>query len=156
MNQKGFSSIALVIGIVIVVGVAGLVSWNIKGNPSPAQENTPVNQQSNTNANAQESSVEVQVRNAIEKVLSQDTLPNPNEQMPKAIKLLSVDVNENKVTLNFSKEITSKGQAVFEDIFSLVSNAIHPIIQGEGIDPKYSELNFIVLVEGKSGSEIFQ
>ncbi len=156
MNQKGFSNIALVIGIVIVVGVAGLVFRKIKDNSSPVQENTSVGQQSSTNANTQESSVEVQVRNAIERVLLQGTLPNPNEQMAKGIKLLSVDVSENKVTLNFSKQITSKGQAVFEDTFSLISNVIHPIIQGEGINPKYSELSFAVFVDGKSASEIFK
>ena len=99
--------------------------------------------------NIQESSTEVDVRNAVEKVLSQGTLPNPNEQMPKNIKLLSVVVNENVVTLNFSKEITSNGQGVYEDTFSLISNVIHPIIQGEGINPTYPELLINVLVEGK-------
>jgi hypothetical protein len=31
----------------------------------------------------------------------------------------------------------------------LVSNAVHPIIQGEGKDAKYADLIFITLIEGK-------
>src|SRR5688572_13649674 len=77
-----------------------------------------------------ESAQETQVRTAVEKVLSQNKTLDPNQEMPKGIELLSVQINENKVTLNFSKEIMSEGQATSEDIFSLVSNAIHPIIQG--------------------------
>lgn len=41
------------------------------------------------------------------------------------------------------------GQAVYEDVFSLAMNAVHPIIQGEGVEPRYPELNFNILVEGE-------
>lgn len=103
-----------------------------------------------------ESATERQVRNAIEKVLTTGVALNPNEPMPKGIQLISVDVETSNITLNFSKEITSKGQAAFEDVFSLVSNAIHPIIQGTGTSPKYSTLNISVLVKGRSITEYFK
>ena len=101
----------------------------------------------------QTSSVEDQVRTEVEKVLAQGTLPNPSLEMPKNIKLLSVNVDENQVTLNFSKEIVSNGRDAFEATFSLVANAVHPIIQGEGQDPRYPEMGFIILVDGKPVSD---
>jgi|GEM_PF-4976011 len=96
-----------------------------------------------------ESSAEAQMRIAVEKVLAQKTLANSGQPMPKGIKLLSVKLNENQVTFDFSKEILSDGQATFENIFSLVSSATHDIIQGTGKDPKYAEVKYTVLVEGK-------
>ncbi|MDP3947232.1 MAG: GerMN domain-containing protein [bacterium] len=140
--KKGFANITLV---VLVVILAGAVGYFVLRKPVPiTQESLPTQTQNPT-----PTSVEAQVRTAVEKVLAQGALPNPNEQMPKNIKLLSVNVVENKVTLNFSKEITSKGQGVFENIFSWVSNAVHPIIQGKSKDPKYPELKFTILIEGK-------
>ena len=150
MNQKGSINIILVIVIVALVGAAGYFAF-IKPISVTRQLDKNTSEQSQ-----QESSVETQVRTAVEKVLSQGTLLNPNEQMPKGIKLLSVSVVANNVTLNFSKEIISKSQGVSEDIFSLVSNAIHPIIQGEGKDPKYPELDMTVLIEGKPLNEVLQ
>ncbi len=138
INQKGFANIILIVVIVAIVAVGGYFVF-VKKSELVSQ----------TTTKPQESVIENQVRIAVEKVLSQGTLANPNEQMPKGVKLLSVSVFGNEVTLNFSKEITSKGQGVFEDIFSLVSNTVHPIIQDTNKDPEYPELVFTVLVEGK-------
>lgn len=96
----------------------------------------------------EESAIEKEVRTAVEKVFAEGKLLNPNQQMPKDIKLISVKVDENDVTLNLSNEVMSAGEGVFEGIFSLVSNAVYPIIQGTEIDPKYPELNFDILIEG--------
>jgi len=147
-SQKGLADIILVVIIVVFLGVVGYFAFIQKST------NTENKQQLDGSTFQEESSVETQVRTAVEKVLSQSTLPNLNEQMPKGIKLLSISVVANNVTLNFSKEIISKGQGVFEDIFSFVLNAIHPIIQGEGNDPKYPELDIAVLVEGNPLNEI--
>ena len=42
--------------------------------------------------------IEIKVRTAVEKVLAEGKLANPNEVMPKGIKLLSVKVVENNIT----------------------------------------------------------
>ena len=128
-NQKGFKKIALIIVAIIFVGV-GVYFISAQ--------------------RQQESSVESQARTAIEKVLSQDKTFNPNERMPSGVKLISVSIRDSRVILNFSKEFTSNGRVVSEDVFSMISNAVHPIIQGEGINPRYPEIDFTVLVEGKS------
>lgn len=154
MNQKGFINIILVVVIVVVAGTAGVIIWKNKKN-SPTTQNTPTSQPAKTTASPSESLIEAQIRTAVERVLLQGKPLNPNEQMPVGVKLLSVDVNENKVTLNFSKQIASRGQGVFEDVLTLVSNAIHPIIQGEGSDGKYAEFDLDVFIEGKTAAEVF-
>ncbi|OHA01352.1 MAG: hypothetical protein A3C11_01750 [Candidatus Sungbacteria bacterium RIFCSPHIGHO2_02_FULL_49_12] len=92
--------------------------------------------------------LQVSVRSAIEKVLSQSA--------PRGSKLYCVNVFDNNITMNFDRAITTNGQATFESVFSLISNAIHPLIQGTETNPKYPELKFIITIEGTPLNQIFK
>ena len=99
--------------------------------------------------------IEQSVRAAIEKILSQGTLPNPNSHIPIGVQLLSVDIQENSIVLDFSKEIASSGQSVFEDTFQLISNAAGSIVQGTGSKPQYAEIHYTVSIDGTPINKIF-
>lgn len=92
--------------------------------------------------------LQLSVRSAIEKVLSQSA--------PKGSKLYCVNVFDNNITMDLDRAITTNGQAAYENVFSLISNTIHPLIQGENKEPKYSELNFFVTIEGTPLNQIFK
>jgi len=131
MNQRGFSSaIILIIVGALVLGAAGYFIFARKtGEPQlvvqPRVEN-----------------LESQARSAVEKVLSTSSI------VPKNSKLLSLSVDGNNVTLDFSKDIMNNGQGAFEDVFQQISNTLHPIIQGTGKDQKYSGIDYMILIEG--------
>ncbi len=89
-----------------------------------------------------ETADEQNIRTAIENVLKQQSIQN--------IQLLSLDLQGGAVTMNFSKEISSQGQAAFEQIFILVSNAIHPFLQGVG------SITYEVYIDGVGVGEVFK
>lgn len=97
---------------------------------------------------------EKDVRVAVEGVLSNLGSLEANET-PKQVRLIAVGVNHNKVALNFSGDIAAKGLAGFESAISKIAAAVHPLIQGEGINPKYPESELTVCIEGKTVSETF-
>jgi hypothetical protein len=100
-----------------------------------------------------ESDAEKRVRVVVEDVLSRLAYLQTDLRGLRQVRLLSVSLEENRVTLDFSKEIAAQGSAAFESATSFLMNAIHPLIQGDGINPKYSELDVKILVEGKPVSD---
>jgi len=92
--------------------------------------------------------LQLSVRSAVEKVLSQSA--------PKGSKLYCLNVFDNNIIMDFDRAITIDGQATYENVFSLISNAIHPLIQGVGMNPKYPELKFIITIEGTPLNQIFK
>ena len=129
-NQKGFVNIILIGVIVVLLSLVGYFSIEKKSQQFNKQQTSII------------PNTETQIRIAIETVLTEGKLSNPNEQIPTGIKLLSLKLAENNVTLNFSKEYLSGGQGVAEDVFSLVSNTITKI---------YPEVNkFTILIEGEN------
>lgn len=107
-GQKGLWWAIGIIAIVAILVVGGYYVWQHYGDTGLVSE-TPV---------------EKEVRLAVKQVISQGKLQNPNEQMPKNIRLLSVKIVGNELTLNFSKEYISGGEAVTEDMTSLIYNAV--------------------------------
>lgn len=70
-------------------------------------------------------------------------------ETPSGSKLLSVKVEGNKITLNFSKEIQSKGQGIFENTFQRISSAIgNGIVQGD--------TEYVILIEGQPLNEYYK
>jgi len=122
---------------IIIVAAVAVVAYAFMR--APVKEPSPV---------SQESPVEQQARSAIEKALAEGVIKNPYERVPEGTRLLSIDITENTVSLDFSKEILSKGRPVFEDTFSLVSNTVHPFIESRNGEPIYDVIHLKVLVEG--------
>ena len=147
MNQKSVVTILVVI-VILLLGVIGYFALADREDSNNIDIGVENGEEGNNEAD-----IEEDIKTEIEKILAQGALPNPSLEMPKNVKILSVDVDGNKVTFNFSKEVVSGGRAVFEEIFKLASNAAHPFVQGTGPEPKYGELNLVVLVEGKADFE---
>lgn len=93
-----------------------------------------------------ESAIEQDVRTAIEKVIVD--AKSVDRISPRAA-INSIRITQQVIALDFNQEVASHGQAAFEDFFRTISNVIHPIIQGDGIDSTYSELEFIIRINGE-------
>ena len=107
--------------------------------------------------NTSPSNLESQIQLAVNQALAGPEITG-YQPIPKGSKLLSTKVvignNIATITLNFNGAIIANGQAAFEDTLSLVSNTIHPIVQGQDKDPKYAELQFVILIEGRPLNEV--
>lgn len=138
-----------IILIILIFLVGGYLVWSNRYT-EPDKPNDP-----QVDTSLQD--LEGKIRTAVEAVLLKGKTANPANTIPSGSKLLDVSVtglekpgeSTPKVTLNFNKEVFSKGDATFEDIMQYVFNAVHPFIQGEGPNPRYPEMGFIVLIEGK-------
>ncbi|MDP3993757.1 MAG: hypothetical protein U1C57_03505 [Candidatus Doudnabacteria bacterium] len=87
-------------------------------------------------------SLDSRVKTAVETALGKPGTPVGS-------KLIAVKVEGNLITLNFTKEITSEGWAIFEDTFQRVSNAITDVIEGD----LGREVGYTILIEGQPLNE---
>ena len=91
---------------------------------------------------------ELQIKTALDKMLSQSAPKNVG--IPKGSKLLSAQVLENTIILNFNKEIISSSDPWnFEGILGLIDQAIGPTINKIKSETKYTELHLNILIEGE-------
>ena len=131
----------IAIGVAAVVGVAVFMFSVRKVSPEPE----PL------------AALAAKIEVAVNRALAGEPIAG-YQPIPRGSKILSARVaiegGTLRVTLDFNRAILADGEAAFEDTFDLISNTIHPIVQGEGQEPRYQELEYTTLVEGQPLTDI--
>lgn len=114
--------------VIIAAAIVGYLVWSRSRPIAPVQVQPVQNSHTVT--------IENQIRTAVEAELAKPETSNGS-------KLISVKIKGNEITLDFNKQIESKGQAVFEDTFQRISNAITNINKGN------TSIGYKILIEGQ-------
>ncbi len=158
MNQKtliGFLAAGAIALIAAGIGIYSFVKGPVTPSPSPAATPAitgfPLESFIPTPSPTVEQ-VEDAMRRAVAEALGAPT-PEGHQPIPKGTRLLALMLQGATIKIDFSKEIVSRGQAIFDDALAQIAQRMFDATTAIGGN---TDLEFDIRIEGKPLAEVLR